>query len=187
MRSLVPALLTLPFLLGSACDQGGGHLHGDWLEVIDCKALGETRRYEPFEMGLEFISVTEEHGRALIRMAPSAVGVEKDDQLVITLEQAPEGGNAPAGYPLTGAERGANDLTLALLGRCRYATQPLTAVGSITFDRYGWREGDRVRGEMAFDLVDRRSGEIVGEGFVGDFDFEVKTGTPYTAFAPKDY
>lgn len=184
------AALAAPLI--GACDQGGGSLRGDWLDVADCKRIGETERYEPFTMDLDFASVTEQQGSALIRLSPSARGIELADQLAIALERAPdvrEGARALGALTLTlePDASGEADLGLILLGRCAHATQPLGARGTLTFFDYGWREGTRVRGEMAFDLYDRRTGELVGQGFTGEFDFETITGSPYTAFEPKDY
>lgn len=199
-RTLRAVKPDLPWRLGAAlcalglgaCDQGGGSLRGDWLDVADCKRLGETHRYEPFTMSLDFASVTEQQGAALIRLSPSARGIELADQLAIALERAPD---VRAGARALGAmtlslepdSSGDADLGLILLGRCAHATQPLGAKGTLTFFDYGWREGARVRGEMAFDLYDRRSGALVGQNFVGEFDFDTVTGLPHTAFEPKDY
>ena len=184
-----------PFILIScaflACDQGAGRLHGDWLVAMDCKRIGEEKRFEPFDMSLDFASVNEQLGFAILRMSPSARSIDKADQLVITIDgvdtlrERLAGEGAP--IPLQADGQGEADLTLTLLGRCTHTTQALAAVGTLTFFDYGWKDGARIRGEMRFDLVDRRSGAIVGQGFAGDFDFESKTGSPHTAFSPKDY
>jgi hypothetical protein len=189
-RRFVVALVAAPLL--AACDQGGGSLRGQWLLASDCKRIGQAQRYEPFEMDLAFASVTEQQGAALIRLSPSARRIELSDQIAIALERAPavrEEARSLGAMVLTlePDASGDADLGLILLGRCAHATQPIGAKGTLTFFDYGWRQGSRLRGEMAFDLFDRRSGELVGEGFVGEFDFETITGLPYTAFEPKDY
>lgn len=193
MRALVPVALSL---LSLACDQGGGALHGDWLVANDCKVFGEVARFEPFDMDLSFASVTEQQGTTLLRFSPSARQIHLSDQLVITVDETRRSGLA-----LVGTSSGAPEVTLALapdgggeadatvllVGRCKHPTQAVGARGTVTFYDYGWRNGERVRGAVAFDLVDRRTGELVGEHFVGDFDFDTKTGSPHTAFSPRDY
>lgn len=186
-------IATLLVLIGAlaGCDQGHGSLRGLWLEVADCKRLGETKHFEPFTMELTFASVNEHLGAAVLRFSPEARLIGEADQIVIALSSATEVRQQSLSDTVTltlrGDGQGDADLTLSLLGRCAHMTGALAAEGTLTFQDYGWRSGARVRGEMAFDLVDRRTGEIVGEGFVGDFDFEAVTGSPYTAFTPKDY
>jgi len=176
----------------AACDQGAGGLRGAWLQADDCKRIGESTRYEPFDMPLEFASITQRLDTALIRMSPSSRLIGKGDQVAVTVnavEPVNEGIAGGGSFVLRLAADGSGDahLTLTLLGRCTHAAQALAAEGTLTLYEYGWQRGARVRGEMAFDLVDRRSGAVVGEGFVGEFDFESLTGSPWTAFSPHDY
>lgn len=186
IATLLTCLAALP-----ACDQGHGALRGLWLDVADCKRLGETKRYEPFEMELSFASVNEHLGAAVLRFSPEARLIGEADQVVIALSAATEVRQQSLTDQVTlslrGDGQGEADLTLSLLGRCQHMTGALAAEGTLTFYDYGWKSGARVSGEMAFDLVDRRTGQTVGEGFVGEFDFESLTGSPYTAFTPKDY
>lgn len=193
MRRLAPAQLVVSLI---ACDQGSGTLHGDWLAAPDCKVVGEVARFEPFDMSLAFASITEQQDAMLLRLSPSARQIHLSDQLVVTV-----GRTAQAGLDLVGTARGAPavtlslepdgsgeaDATLLLVGRCKHPTQSVGARGSVTFYEYGWQNGDHVRATVAFDLVDRRTGELAGEHFVGEFDFDAKTGSPHTAFSPRDY
>ena len=192
MTALARTLPSLALAAGLlACDQGHGSLHGLWLEVEDCAHLGEPKRFEPFAMDLAFASVNEHLGAAVLRFSPSARLIGEADQVAIALSSAAELRQGTASDPVTltlqADGQGDADLTLSLLGRCKHVTGAFAAEGTVTFQDYGWKSGARVRGEMAFDLVDRRTGDTVGEGFVGDFDFESLTGSPYTAFTPRDY
>jgi len=176
----------------AACEQGQGGLRGDWLEVDDCKRIGSSQRYEPFNLSFDFAGISENLGTALIRMSNSARLIGQTDQVIISLDATePVDAGLAAGGVFTLTLRpdgqGDADLSLSLLGRCKHATQAFAADGTLTFYDYGWKRGARMRGEMAFDLVDRRSGAVVGEHFVGDFDFESHTGSPWTAFSPRDY
>lgn len=175
----------------SGCDQGSGHLTGEHLEVLDCQRLSETTRFEPFSLELAFLGVNEARGAVIMRMAPSAGRIDRADQLGIAISESDElalaSHEGPRTFELRPDGTGEAELTLALLGRCRFAAAPLVAVGAITFERWGWKNGERVRGTMAFDVADRRTGAIVGRGFVGEFDFESQTGQPYTPFAPRDF
>jgi len=159
--------------------------------AADCQQIGQPRRYEPFDLELTFASVNEQLGASLLRLSPAARRIDRADQIVIALSDTvalrDTLRHGPATLTLQGDGQGEADLTLMLLGRCAHSTGALAAEGTLTLFDYGWRDGARVKGEMDFDLIDRRSGEIAGEGFVGAFDFTSQTGTPHTAFAPKDY
>lgn len=187
------AVLTASLMLAiaSGCDQGHGSLAGDYLEVADCARPGEITRIEPFELDLQFLSVQAALGVTVMRMSPDAALADLADQVGISITKAAELKLATEAsqrtFELRADGTGEAELTLALMKRCRYASASLVAVGTITFKDWGWRGGQRVRGSMAFDLVDRRTGALVGTNFTGDFDFESKTGSPYTPFAPINY
>ena len=193
LLAVLAVAATTPLVaMSTACDQGGGSLRGDWLEAADCKHIGDTKRFEPFELSLEFANITEKLDTALIRMSPSARLIDQADQLIIAVDRTDpvnEGlaANGAFTLKLKGDGSGDADLTLGLLGRCTHASQALAAEGTLTLYDYGWKQGERMRGEMAFDLVDRRTGAIVGANFVGDFDFESLTSSSLTAFSPRDY
>lgn len=185
--SLVPLMLVLV-----ACDQGGGSLRGDWLELEDCAARGESKRFEPFTMHLEYATVEQRLGVGLVRMSPSGREIGFADQVIVTLDatldpKADIAATGSARYELSGDGQGAADLSLALMTRCAHVSQPLSARGSVTFYEYGWQTKSRIRGEMQFDLIDRRTGEVVGANFVGDFDFDGLTTSPLAGYAPEDY
>jgi hypothetical protein len=187
------ALLTASLVLATAagCDQGHGFLAGDFLEVADCARLGELTRIEPFELELQFLSVQAASGATVMRMSPHAARADLADQLGISITKDAELKLATRAsqrtFELRADGTGEAELTLALMDRCRHVNTPLVAVGTITFEAWGWKNGEPVRGSMAFDVVDRRTGALVGTNFVGDFDFESLTGSPYTPFAPIEY
>ncbi len=187
--TVLTASLVLATVAG--CDQGHGFLAGDFLEVADCERLGEMTRIEPFELELQFLSVQSASGATVMRMSPNAARTDLADQVGISISEAAELKLATEAsqrtFELRADGTGAAELTLALMDRCRHVSTPLVAVGTITFGAWGWKNGERVRGSMAFDVVDRRTGAVVGTNFAGDFDFESLTGSPYTPFAPIDY
>jgi hypothetical protein len=176
------------------CDHGGGRLTGEWLVIEGCDGPKSTRRYEPFELLLDFASIVEQEGRPLIRFANRPAPVHLTDQIVVSLGGGEDQGEMTATRDISGktlllgigADREAT-LSLALMARCPTMTSALEAVGTITFDELGWKLGEPMVGSMRFDLVDRRTGEIVGKNFEGEFDFESETGSPFTAFSPEDY
>jgi hypothetical protein len=187
MRPLLAALL-----LVTACDQGSGHLGGPALAVPDCLKVGEVTRFEPFTLDLEFLGVNAADGVAVMRMASASGRLDQSDHLAISLPHstaalAGASTDTPHTLALGPAGDGGAELTLALLKRCRHHTASMVAVGSITFEHWGWRNGERVVGTMACDVIDRRTGDVLGVGLTGEFDFESLTGSPYTPFAPTDY
>ena len=187
------AVVTASLVLAAAagCDQGHGSLAGDFLEVADCARLGEMTRIEPFELELQFLSVQAAGGVTVMRMSPKAARTDLADQLGLSITQDAElklaSEDSQRTFELRADGTGDGELTLVLMERCRHPSASLVAQGTITFEAWGWKNGERVQGSMAFDVVDRRTGAIVGTNFVGDFDFESLTGSPYTPFAPIDY
>lgn len=185
-RPLVTALLL------AACDQGAGHLEGPALTVPDCRKVGEVTQFAPFELELDFMGVNAADGVAVMRMASASGRLDMSDHLAISFsspshELAAASPDASRTFRLAPGDEGDAELTLALLERCRHHTAAMVAVGEITFERWGWQNGERVRGTMAFDVIDRRTGAVLGTGLTGDFDFESLTGSPYTPFAPHRY
>lgn len=184
---------TLALLLAlAACDQGSGHLEGPGLAVPDCRRVGEITHLEPFELELDFMGVNEANGVAVMRMASASGRLDMSDHLAISFsshsdELTAASPSASRTFRLAPGDEGEAELTLALLKRCVHHTAAMVAIGEITFERWGWHNGERVRGTMAFDVIDRRTGAVLGTGLTGEFDFESLTGTPYTPFAPHRY
>lgn len=182
----------LAALVLAACDQGAGHLEGPALMVPDCRKVGEVTQFEPFALELDFMGVNAADGVAVMRMASASGRLDMSDHLAISFTSHSDELSAASPtdsrtFRLAPGDEGDAELTLALLARCRYHTAAMVAVGEITFERWGWQNGERVRGTMAFDIIDRRTGMLLGTGLTGDFDFESLTGSPYTPFAPHRY
>lgn len=189
------AALGVVALLGAACDQGSGFVRGDRLTVESCRGVGVDRTFEPFTMGLAFMGAEREDGVVMIRLAPEGGQPHELDQLVITVEgyEALRAEIAEAGaatrplLALATASPGREQVEagLVLLQRCSTTLAPLRAIGGeVTFSHLGATRGERVAGSMRFELMDDRSGEIVGFGFVAEFDFEVAIGQPSRTFSP---
>lgn len=191
MRYCLPALC-LVVSTSSACDQGSGFVSGPALTVPDCLKVGETTQFEPFELELQFLGVNEADGVAVMRMASASGRLDQADHLAIAFsapadELSVASPKAKRTFTLAPGGEGDAELTMALLARCKHHTASMVAVGTITFDNWGWQNGERVSGTMSFDVLDRRSGATLGVGLTGEFDFESLTGSPYTPFAPRDY
>lgn len=184
-------------LLVAACDQGSGHLEGAWLVVPDCGGSGRAQRFEPFARELGVMGASEEDGALTLRFAPVGAGWASSDQLVVVLEAA-ETARAEIAregevrWPIAEAD-GRLPISpevaasVALLSTCPRLTAGLAASsGAATFTSLGRRDGERVRGTLSFDVVDRRTGELLGEDFRADFDFEIAVGQPYRSFSPRE-
>lgn len=186
-----------------ACDQGEGAVIGDSLFVADCKGISQDRLFEPFSMSIEKLGFNEDRGVVSIRLSSSFQPLDRSDVLAIALADAAAlrdeiatSGSATRQFINPGAvgtvlpEPGAAARAgLILLERCTFMPQSLVAGdGTITLTALGRDRGDVIKGQMTFEVVDRRSGDVVGRGFAADFDFEIDTGTPYTSYTPdEDY
>lgn len=182
-------------LVGGGCDTGGGFVRGDLLVVEGCRGDGRDRTFEPFDMELTFMGAERAGDVVLVRLAPEAGQPQELDQLVIVVDgyEAARAGIAEGGEvtmplrALATASPGEEqvEVGLVLLQRCSTSLAPLRAAsGEVTFVRLGATRGERVVGSMRFELMDDRSGEIVGHGFVAEFDFEVAIGQPSRLFSP---
>ncbi len=175
-----------------ACEQGGGRLRGSYLEVPDCGGLFRPTRFEPFELDLEHMGVTVEGDAAIVHMSPSAKEIDEADQIAISFEgvrdlesQLRDGNEVTLALSADGT--GEANLSFVLLGRCGLATTPITATGSIKFSRFGQVTGEFVTGTMTFDAYDRRTGRLLGESFVGDFDFRAGKYSPFIFYSKPDF
>lgn len=192
-RSLVSGLPVLLLAgLGMGCDApGSGEVRGDQLTLEDCSEFEEGA---PFEMPLTFLGVVRGGDLAIARASAASRLASDDDQIVLIVRDVPAleaalkvGGAADPGATLdVAAEEVA--VGLSLHARCPTATTPLMASeGTVSFSRFGTEPGARVAATMSFELADARTLEeaaptILGEGFSGTLDFEVRVGTPYQNF-----
>ena len=191
LRSLAAIALTLA--LGSTtagCDQGDGVITGDTLAVANCHGIHRDETWAPFRMDLVFMGIEAHKDAVLVRLATSDDRVDTTDSFGFLVPSAREVEDAIAA---SGEATLAFDPvhvrgSLTLLSRCDVTTPALVATnGHVTLTRFGTRKGDRLAGTLAFDVVDERTGEVVGTGFAGEFDFDVLHGLPYSPFAQRDY
>lgn len=182
------ALLLTAALAWSACSDGEGFIFGERLVARDCDGAGRDRTVAPYDESIAVLGFVERFDRATIRVSPGAANHYEDDQLTITFadvaavrERVRTEGVAT--LTVDGAE---TRVGFAPLGRCDFVTSPLeAATGTLTLTALGVDDG-RVTGTVAFDLVDRRDGALLGEAFVAEFDFPIVRGTPNTLFADDD-
>lgn len=181
--TLLAAVMALPAGL-VACDNGDGELFGDWLEVPDCHGANEPRRFEPFELVFDFAGLVRAEEVVSIRLAPSPRVNPPKNMMVITVNDWTEIHEEveAEGQALRTLDRFGVFASLALLESCPRSRTPLHGEGEITFFEFGPRGGDPVHIEWAFDVVDGRTGQLLGERFVGEARFDVTQGTPYEWF-----
>ncbi len=177
MPRIALSLLAL-FAVAACSDAGSGYLEAPLLTIADCNGTGHPRRFEPFHLALRELAVHDAAGAAVVRLSPSARNVEASDQIVISIRDARALAAAVKGdgsltLALHADGTGEADLGLALLHQCKSARASLGATGTVTFEAYGARPGSIVAGVMAFDLIDRRDGSVVGSGMTGEFRLRV--------------
>lgn len=175
----------------AACTQGSGVVHAERLWVEDCTGSGEDggKLYAPFDLRLAFMSAFRNGDQFLIRASDEARWQDRTDQLTFHIHNYLELDTAVTtdGEAIVRVEEGDVTVGLALIDSCPKSTVPLVAeTGWLRFTHLGSLEGDRVTAEFAFDLVDGRTGEQLGEGFEGNLDFEIAVGTPFELFNDVD-
>jgi len=190
--------LTLSMTLAlAACDQGNGLVSGATLDVPDCKKVGEITHFEPFRMTLNLLNVAEHQNAASLRFGSKAGRIHTIDQIgvdlfdVATLKQGLKAGDVTltlhpglyGGEPVNYTDGAL--MAFGLFGKCPNPTAALGALGTLTFHRYSAVDAARVEGTFLVDIIDRRSGEVLGRDIAGDFDFEVETATPATPYQPE--
>lgn len=173
--------MALVLSAGGCSDDDSGELVGDVLIVRDCKD-GADFVFNPYEMRPDFFAVEQLGDISFVRMQEGGKPLYRTDALVIEVGDIDfvrerRGMPIPIDNPNVRA-------TLSVLGSCPSNTQSMTAHdGHITFEHIGTAAGDRVAASFAFQLVDDRTGELVGINFRGKLDFTVKVGQPYQPFA----
>ncbi len=193
MIRLAPSLLALvaSAALASGCDQGGGQVHGELLEVSSCRAHDERRIFAPFDLELDFLGTELDVETLTLRFAPRLRLTPPTDTLVVIVENLRDVRRVIRDEGLVTLPIRASvvhDPTevrvgLALLETCPASRESLAGTnGTATFRSIGADKGDLVDGELTFEVVDMRTNTIVGQGFHATFDFEVGLGTPYQQF-----
>lgn len=158
-----------------------GELIGDLLLVRECEGDVDAI-FQPYEMKPTFFAVQQLGEVAFVRMQPGGTPLHRTDAFVIQLNDVDFirerlGRELPIDSPKVRA-------TLHVLGSCPDTTQAMTAhSGHVKFDEFGSERGERIVGSFVFQLFDDRTQEVVGLGFRGSFDFEVKVGQPYQPFS----
>jgi hypothetical protein len=193
-RRTVTVLAAAALLAGCAQEVGGVFV-GSSLEVPDCRRLGELYRIEPFEMALRHVAVHHEDTGATIRLSGSAAELWRIDQLVFTIPSALTPLDAaatpgPLRLVLDAAREGSpgqSRLNILLMDTCSNRSAALVGRGVVELDAWGSEDGDRVTGRIAVDVVDPRSDVVRGVGFTGEFDLVVDRGSPFNAFAPREF
>jgi hypothetical protein len=158
-----------------------GSLEGEYLIVRECKG-GVDVEFEPYTLDANFFGV-EKLGNALfIRMQNGGKPLHRVDALVVNIVDtrwlaARIGVWLPLDNPNV-------QVTLHVLGQCPDTTQAMSAHGGeIRFSDFGDDVGDQVTGEFRFDLLDDRSGDLVGIHFAGVFEFVIRAGPPHQSFS----
>jgi len=179
--SFVAGLLALGVVAG--CDQGGGFVHGEHLALDDC---GDRQSWDPFDMPLTFLGVIRAEEVVMLRASTTSQWADNTDSLLIHIAshaqvqaRLAEGGSATLDVAAGDVSVG-----LSLMGQCPQSRTPLVAQGgTVTLSSFGTVVGDQITADLVFDLLDQRTGEVVGQGFEGSLDFEVSAGTPFELFS----
>ncbi|MFT7623852.1 MAG: hypothetical protein ACI9WU_003037 [Myxococcota bacterium] len=186
-RQALVKLLSMGLALAAALPMAGcidddvGRLSGALLVVRGCEA-GQDVIFEPYDMFGNFFALEQLGDVAFIRMQNGGKPLHRSDAFVVEVAGTEFIRNRLGiAIPIDNPKIRAS---LSVLGSCPGTSQAMTAhEGSITFHEFGASSGERVRAEFAFQLLDDRTGEVVGLGFSGEMDFEVKVGKPYQPFS----
>lgn len=197
-RRTAAALLSALLALASAaapcgCGDDHGYVEGDRLVVAACGEDGGERTFAPFRLEFTTFGIDPGEGPLYIRAQREGEPLTGGDGLLVTLEDGetvrawrrdnPDAAlsfglppDAPPGEPSLAA-RGA----LLLAETCPDSYQPLVLEGGQLFvEELGTEFRDRVRVRFEGASVrDMRADTVVGTGFAGELDFEVRTGKPY--------
>lgn len=162
-----------------------GRFAGKKLTVKNCSD-DEEKVFEPFEMETGFISFSKVNNSAGIRFQNGFRAVTMSDNFYLQIMDLKDfedkwGKEAKTEFPFDGKTlRG-----YLLLGEsCPGGVYNLTAVdGFGRFDRFGHEKGDTVSGVLEFSLRDERTGEIAGDDFSAEFEFEIRAGKPFQDYS----
>ena len=171
----------------SACGDDRGVIEGQWLSIEGCGDDGGARVFEPFRLRMDIFGLERGFGPMYVRGQDGAPATAADSFVVVVDDESALRAwriDHPGAALPFGGEGAAVRGALTLADSCPDSYLPLEAHGgTIIFDSLGHDTGDRVELRMFdFSIRDGRTGEIVGTGFSGEMDFEVRGGRPYQAF-----
>jgi len=187
MRRPKLKLLSLILVLAiSGCrDQGTGHVHGPILSLQDCEAQGATTTFEPYVLPLRFMAMARSGDVLLLTFSDQERRWPVPDTFVVTLDDVGKIQDEIAAQGFAERSIAEDDVgvTLGLLDTCEMNTQPLRASqGTLRMTALATSKGEKVAGEITFDLVDLRDGTVAGTELTATFSFRVMVGTPYQPF-----
>jgi hypothetical protein len=182
VRNIVAGMLPIVAALSLGCtDVGKGELDGEFLFVDEC-VNGTDATFAPFSLNLDFFALEQLGSASFIRMQHGGQPLHRTDALVVYVDDAIYVQHR-LGQPIP-VDNPQVRITLHVMGSCPDTTQSMSAhKGYITFDKFGMTAGAKVKTRFHFDLIDDRTGELVGYNFSGKADFEVRVGQPYTHFS----
>ena len=188
-------------LLTAGCGDDHGWIEGATLRVAGCGPDGGARDFAPFRMEFNTFGVDPGDGPIYIRAQKEGEPLVGEDGFVIVIQDGAAlrewrranpgaalafgGPDDPAGTVAgDGPPRARGSLLLART--CPDSYPALVAEGgTLTIESLGTEDGDRVQVQLAgFSIRDMRTDEVVGTGFDGELDFEVRAGKPYRWYQP---
>ena len=175
------AVIALAMASVACTTKDTGYLEGQNLIVRECQS-GVDVEFAPYIMEGNFFGVEKLGDALFIRMQHGGNPLHRSDALVVNIVDT-QWVTARIGLwvPLDNPNV---QVTLHVLGQCPDTTQAMSAHGGeIRFDEFGHDVGDQVIGEFRFDLLDDRSGDLVGVHFTGEFEFVIRAGPPHQAFS----
>lgn len=178
-------MLALATLHVGCAETDTGRLEGDLLVVRACDGNTDAI-FDPYLMHGDFFALEQLGDVAFIRMQNGGKPLHRTDAFVIEVVGEDFVQQQVEGERKIFLDNPNVRATLSVLGSCPGTTQSMTAhEGFIKFRSFGSESGDRVEAEFEFQLFDDRTGEVVGLGFSGRLQFQVKVGQPYQPFAGK--
>ena len=134
-----------------------------------------------FDLDPGFFTLEREGDQAILRLQSGGGDFAQEDGLLLHLADVSLV-RGRLGQPMAVGPEEPLRAALALFERCPGATESFELRGSITFEDFGVRKGDRVAGTLNELLVrDGRTGALLGR-LHGNFDFTVRRGPPYRRF-----
>ncbi len=186
LNNCIAAFGAAACLMIAGCEQGSGRVWGTGLTVQHCDGLGQPETWQDFDLTLRFMAFELELDVLTLRFAPVFHESHRTDQLGITISDVSRYAPADRSEPFTTPVEFDSDIRagLVLFARCpRFADNLMATNGTVTFEQFLLYDGGHIRGTMAFDVLNTRTGEIVGTDFGAEFDFDVNQGTPYSPFS----